>query len=82
MEVQNFKKNSPIDRANVVPPSTIKVVMVTNRQTCPFVTSNKVLVCQIKVNAMLTSNKVKLELLCPRWLTSHCHVVAMLDGWM
>jgi hypothetical protein len=38
-----------------------KVVTATDGQTRPFVTSNKVLVHQIRVNAMLTSDKVKLE---------------------
>jgi hypothetical protein len=49
----------------------------TDRHVRPSVTSNKVLVCQIRVNAMLTSDKVKLELLCPRWLPRRCHV-----GWL
>jgi hypothetical protein len=52
--------------------------MATEGQTrpfvCPSVTSDKALVRQIRVNAMLTSNRVKLELLCPRWLPHHCHV--------
>jgi hypothetical protein len=43
----------------------------------PFVTSDKVLVHQIRVNAMLTSDKVKPELLCPRWLPHRCQV-----GWL
>jgi hypothetical protein len=40
----------------------------TDRHVRPSVTSDKVLVRQIRVNAMLTSDKVKPELLCPRWL--------------
>jgi hypothetical protein len=43
----------------------------------PSVTSDKVLVRQIRINAMLTSDKVKLELLYPRWLPRRCHV-----GWL
>jgi hypothetical protein len=43
----------------------------------PSVTSDKVLVRQIRVNAMLTSDKVKPELLYPRWLPHRCHV-----GWL
>jgi hypothetical protein len=50
----------------------------------PSVTSDKVLVRQIRVNAILTSDKVKPELLCPRWLPrcchGGCHVAATLDG--
>jgi hypothetical protein len=34
-------------------------------------------VTAIRVNAMLTSDKVKPELLCPRWLPRHCYV-----GWL
>jgi hypothetical protein len=44
---------------------------------CPSVTSDKALIRQIRINAMLTSNRVKLELLCPRWLPHRCHV-----GWL
>jgi hypothetical protein len=43
----------------------------------PSGTSDEVLVRQIRVNAMLTSDKVKPELLCPRWLPRCCHV-----GWL
>jgi hypothetical protein len=43
----------------------------------PSVTFDKVLVRQIRVNAMLTSDKIKPELLCPRWLPHRCHV-----GWL
>jgi hypothetical protein len=54
-----------------------RVVTATDRQTRPSVTSDKVLVRQIRVNAMLTSDKVKPELLCPRWLPRRYHV-----GWL
>jgi hypothetical protein len=40
----------------------------TDTSVRPSVTFDKVLVGQIRVNAMLTSDKVKPELLCPRWL--------------
>jgi hypothetical protein len=50
----------------------IRVVMATDRRTCPSVrssiTSDKVLVRQIRVNAMLTSDRIKPKLLYPRWL--------------
>jgi hypothetical protein len=46
----------------------VRVVMATNGQTRPSVPSDKVQVRQIRVNAILTSDKVKPELLCPRWL--------------
>jgi hypothetical protein len=49
----------------------------TDTSVCPSVTSDKVLVRQIRVNAMLTYDKVKPELLCPRWLPRCCHV-----GWL
>jgi hypothetical protein len=49
----------------------------TDTSVCPSVTSDKVLVRQIRINAMLTSDKVKPELLCPRWLPRCCHV-----GWL
>jgi hypothetical protein len=45
-----------------------KVVTATDGQTHLSITSDKVLVRQIRVNVMLTSDKVKPELLCPRWL--------------
>jgi hypothetical protein len=54
-----------------------RVVTATDGQTHPFVTSDKTLVCQIRVNAMLTSDRIKPELLCPRWLPRRCHV-----GWL
>jgi hypothetical protein len=49
----------------------------TDTSVCPSVTSDKVLVRQIRVNAMLTYDKVKPELLCPQWLPRCCHV-----GWL
>jgi hypothetical protein len=49
----------------------------TDTSVCPSVTSEKVLVRQIRVNAMLTYDKVKPELLCPQWLPRCCHV-----GWL
>jgi hypothetical protein len=65
----------------LVPVRANRVVTTTDGQTRPSVrpsvTSDKVLVRQIRVNAMLTSDKVKLELLCPRWLPRCCHV-----GWL
>jgi hypothetical protein len=39
--------------------------------------SRPIRVYQIRVNAMLTSERVKSELLCPRWLPHGCHV-----GWL
>jgi hypothetical protein len=49
----------------------------TDMSVCPSVTSDKVLVRQIRVNAMLTYDKVKPELLCPQWQPRCCHV-----GWL
>jgi hypothetical protein len=51
-----------------------RVVTATDGQTRPSVTSDKARVRHIRVNGMLTSDRVKLELLCPRWLPHHCHV--------
>jgi hypothetical protein len=51
-----------------------RVVTVTNGQTRPSVTSNKARVRHIRINGMLTSNRVKPELLCPWWLPHRCHV--------
>jgi hypothetical protein len=48
-----------------------------DRYVRPSVTSDKVLIRQIRVNAMLTSDKVKPELLCLWWLLHRCHV-----GWL
>jgi hypothetical protein len=49
----------------------------TDRHVRPSVTSDKILVHQIRVNTMMTSDKIKLELLCPRRLPRHYHV-----GWL
>jgi hypothetical protein len=46
----------------------------TDRHVRPSVTSDKACVRHIRVNGMLTSNRVKPELLCPRWLSHRCHV--------
>jgi hypothetical protein len=40
----------------------------------PSVTSDKVHVCPIRVNVLLTLNRVNLDLLCLRWLPHRCHV--------
>jgi hypothetical protein len=53
---------------------TGRVVMATDGQTRPSVTSDKARVRHIRVNGMLTSKRVKPELLCPRWLPHRCHV--------
>jgi hypothetical protein len=46
----------------------------TDTSVRPSVTSDKARVRHIRVNGMLTSKRVKPELLCPRWLPHHCHV--------
>jgi hypothetical protein len=46
----------------------------------PSVTSNKVHVRLIRVNILLTLDRVNLDLLCPRWLPHCCHIAATLDG--
>jgi hypothetical protein len=51
--------------------------MAMDGQTHPSVTSDKTLGRQIRVNAMLTSDRVKPELLCSWWLPRRCHV-----GWL
>jgi hypothetical protein len=51
-----------------------KVVTATDGQTRPSVTSDKARVRHIRVNGMLTSDRVKPELLCTRWLPHRCHV--------
>jgi hypothetical protein len=51
-----------------VRPPASRVVTATNGQTRPSVTSDKTRVRHIRVNGMLTSDRVKPELLCPRWL--------------
>jgi demethoxyubiquinone hydroxylase (CLK1/Coq7/Cat5 family) len=40
----------------------------------PSVMFNKARVHQIRVNGMLTSDRVKPELLCPRWLPHRYHI--------
>jgi hypothetical protein len=62
-----------LNRINCIPCPT-RVVTATDGQTRPSVTSDKVLVRQIRVNAILTSDKVKPELLCPQWLLRRCHI--------
>jgi hypothetical protein len=47
---------------------------------CPSITSNKVRVRPIRVNVLLTLDRVNLDLLCPWWLPHRCHIAAMLDG--
>jgi hypothetical protein len=48
------------------------------RQGClcvrPSITSDKVHVRPIRVNVLLTLDRVNLDLLCPRWLPHRCHV--------
>jgi hypothetical protein len=46
----------------------------TDRHVRPSVTSDKALVRQIRVNTMLTSDRIKSKLFCPRWLPHRCHV--------
>jgi hypothetical protein len=46
----------------------------------PSVTSDKVHVRPIRVNILLTLNRVNLDLLCPRWLPHRCHITATLNG--
>jgi hypothetical protein len=54
------------------------------RQGCLWVRSSvmsdKVRVRPIRVNVLLTLDRVNLDLLCPRWLPHCCHIAAMLDG--
>jgi hypothetical protein len=58
--------------------------LTSNRVVCasvrPSVTSDKVHVRPIRVNVLLTLNKVNLDLLCPRWLPHRCHIAATLNG--
>jgi hypothetical protein len=42
----------------------------------PSVTSDKVRVHPIRVNVLLTLDRINLDLLCPRWLPHRCHI-----GW-
>jgi hypothetical protein len=46
----------------------------TDTSVRPSVTSDKAHVRYIRVNGMLTSKRVKPELLCPWWLPHRCHV--------
>jgi hypothetical protein len=46
------------------------------RPSRPSVTSDKVHVRPIRVNVLLTLDRVNLDLSCPRWLPHRCHV-----GW-
>jgi hypothetical protein len=46
----------------------------------PSVTSDKVRVRPIRVNVLLTLDRVNLDLPCPQWLPHRCHIVATLDG--
>jgi hypothetical protein len=46
----------------------------------PSVPSNKVHVRPIRVNVLLTLDRVNLDLLCPRWLPHCCYITATLDG--
>jgi hypothetical protein len=50
------------------------------RLICPSVTSDKVHVRPIRVNVLLTLNRVNLDLLCLRWLPHRCHIAATLNG--
>jgi hypothetical protein len=85
LELQKPEKRTwiPIPRAKFleyihsVSIHSTRVVTATDGHTRSSVTSDKVLVRQIRVNAMLTSDKVKPELLCPRWLPRRCHI-----GWL
>jgi hypothetical protein len=49
----------------------------------PSVTSDKVRVRPIRINVLLTLDRVNLELRCPRWLPYRCHMAATwLPRWM
>jgi hypothetical protein len=50
------------------------------RLSRPSVTSDKVRVRSIRVNVLLTLDRVNLDLLCPRWLPHCCHIAVRLDG--
>jgi hypothetical protein len=54
-----------------------RVVCTSVHSSRPSVTSNKVRVCPIRVNVLLTLDRVNLDLLCPQWLPHRCHV-----GWL
>jgi hypothetical protein len=53
-----------------------RVVCASVGPSRPSVTSDKVRVRPIRVNVLLTLDRVNLDLLCPRWLPHRCHV-----GW-
>jgi hypothetical protein len=57
-----------------------RVVCAFVRPSRPSVTSDKVHVRPIRVNVLLTLNRVNLDLLCPRWLPHRCHIAATLNG--
>jgi hypothetical protein len=44
------------------------------------VTFDKICVHPIRVNVLLTLDRVNLDLLCPWWLPHRCHIAATLDG--
>jgi hypothetical protein len=46
----------------------------------PSVMSDKVCIRPIRVNVLLTLDRVNLDLLYPRWLPHCCHIAATLDG--
>jgi hypothetical protein len=55
-----------------------RVVCASVRPSHPFVrpsvTSDKVHVRPIRVNVLLTLDRLNLDLLCPRWLPHRCHI--------
>jgi hypothetical protein len=51
-----------------------RVVYASVRLSRPSVTSDKVHVRPIRVNVLLTLDRVNLDLLCPQWLPHRCHV--------
>jgi hypothetical protein len=71
--------------ANLVHPSSqprwvARVVCASVCPSHPFVTSNKVRVRPIRVNILLTLDRVNLDLLCPWWLPHPYHITATLDS--
>jgi hypothetical protein len=46
----------------------------------PSVTFDKVRVRLIRINVLLTLDRINLDLLCSRWLPHHCDIAAILDG--
>jgi hypothetical protein len=57
-----------------------RVVCASVRSSRPSVTSDKVHVRLIRVNVLLTLDRINLDLLCPRWLPHRCHIAATLNG--